>query len=160
MIGNTDASVESLARKVREEAIAPSADFAALAEKHNFDPAVRKLGGKLNEKPFVTDEDIQRRLGKTIHEAVQKLKPGEISPVIDYGRGFAILYLESFRPAEAGRLEDVRDRIRRELTYVTRQEYQKKRRRQLLEAAHIFTPNGVRIPASFFYSDDEDTDRP
>jgi parvulin-like peptidyl-prolyl isomerase len=79
----TREAAQELAEKVLAQAREPGADFAALAKEHSDGPTAGK-GGDLGTFG-------QGKMDKAFEEAAWKLKPGEISPVVETPFGFHII---------------------------------------------------------------------
>jgi peptidyl-prolyl cis-trans isomerase SurA len=97
------AQIRARAGEVRDKA-AGGGDFEALAKQYSQGPGADK-GGLIGtfKKGEMTPE---------LDEAVFKLKPKEVSPVVETDRGFHILKVDSIS-GEGGRsLNDVKDQIR------------------------------------------------
>lgn len=82
-VTRTRDEARALAEKVREEAIAPGADFAALAKKQSDDPTGRR-GGSLGA--FDTGKMVQE-----FEDAVRAIGAGEITPVVETPFGFHVI---------------------------------------------------------------------
>ena len=86
-----------------------------------------------------------------------QLKPGQVSDLIDYGKGkgLALVKLEEHEPGAIPELDNkVQIRITRELSFYARQRLRIRRRRGLFDAAHILGRDGKPVPPSDFYGDD------
>ena len=94
------------AMSIREELLL-GADFALLARKKSISDSA-KSGGALGWVP----ED---RLPTKIKEAVSKLKPGQISPIIEDGPHYSILLLQGEKRGSPFPFEKVKERIKRDL---------------------------------------------
>lgn len=87
--------------------LAGGADFAALARAKSTSPE-KEAGGDLGFLP-------KERLPPEFDAALERLKPGELSPVIESPYGFHIFRLEERRKAQQPKLEEIRDEIRETL---------------------------------------------
>lgn len=97
---------EDPAKKKAEQAhrrLAAGADFATLATKLSDDERSAKKGGDLGWRTVSAPGLGHAKLG----EALAKLKPGEISDVIDTPRGFYILRVDELREGDLS-LDQVR----------------------------------------------------
>lgn len=83
-----DTEQQALATKLRERLVAGE-DMAALAREFSDDAAAGR-GGEVAEGQLA-------RLGADIEAAVQRLKPGELSPVLATGRGYHLIRVEGTR---------------------------------------------------------------
>ncbi len=95
----TQARAYALVEKLKR-----GADFAAMARQYSTDSATRMNGGELG---FVE----RGHLVQAFEDAVFKLKPGEISGVIETPSGFDIAQVEEIRPAHSDPLDAVRDKV-------------------------------------------------
>lgn len=82
-VTRTRDEARALAERVREEAAAPGADFAALARKHSDDPSASR-GGNLGA--FDSGKMVQE-----FEDAVRALPEGQISPVVETPFGFHVI---------------------------------------------------------------------
>ena len=95
-----------------EQSPAPE-HFGLLAQEHSDDQATRYQGG---DAGFITRASSKVRWDHTVRDAVFALqRPGEISPVIRAPDGFYLLKLIERKPAQTAPLEQVRERIERQL---------------------------------------------
>ncbi len=88
--GPVPAQIKTKAEKI-EQAARSGGDFAKLATDNSVVGA--KSGGAA-----VYSWDSRQQFAPAVRDAVEKLKPGEISPVIDEGRALVIVKLESVTP--------------------------------------------------------------
>ncbi len=105
------AEVEAAKKKITElrtQAIAPGADFAALAKQHSEDSAHKDQGGELGE---VEAAALEPELAK----AAFALKAGEVSEPVRTFQGFQIVKAEKVVPEEKKALKDVEREIAGEL---------------------------------------------
>ncbi|HET7321960.1 MAG TPA: peptidylprolyl isomerase, partial [Longimicrobiaceae bacterium] len=91
-------SVKQLAETLRQKAL-NGADFAKLAEQYSQDPASARKGGDLGF--FGHGSMVQ-----SFDEAAFKLKPGEISPVVESPFGYHIIKVEARRQQPMGDQHD------------------------------------------------------
>ncbi len=96
------------AREVHAKAIAPGADFAALAKQYSEDPGSQTSGGDLGWFP-------RGRMVKEFEDAAFAMKPGEVSPPVKSQFGYHILKLEGRRPGGVKPLAEVHDEIKGKL---------------------------------------------
>jgi peptidyl-prolyl cis-trans isomerase SurA len=101
------AAAKAKAEMVRKRA-AKGEDFGALAAEFSDDDS-KKKGGELGY--FAPDEMLDE-----IRAAVEKLKPGEVTPVIQTSHGFHIVKVEEHELAGPKPLGEVQDEIRQRLT--------------------------------------------
>jgi peptidyl-prolyl cis-trans isomerase C len=85
--------------------LASGADFARLAAEKSTSPE-RDRGGDLGFVP-------RGQLPPEFDAAVERLKPGELSPVVESPYGFHVLRLEERRPARQQTLDQAREEIAR-----------------------------------------------
>lgn len=81
--------------------------FEALATQYSESPAASD-GGNLGEFEFDS-------LSPQLQMAIEKIKPGEFTPVIDTDQGYQILFLEEILRAKGKTLEEVTPEIERKL---------------------------------------------
>lgn len=112
------------ARSVRAELAAHGDQFEEIAATRSLSPD----GGR----PQALEEEA---LPEKIREAVEKLQPGELSPVVEDAMGFYILRLEERQPASAAPLEQVHDQIELKLLQAKSQQ----RYRESVEALRAGT---------------------
>jgi peptidyl-prolyl cis-trans isomerase D len=107
-----DGSDKAAARRKAEELLAQvrakPAEFEKLARENSKDPGSAAQGGDLG---FFG----KGMMVKPFEDAVQKLKPGEISDVVETDFGFHIIRLTEVKPADAKPFEQVRADIERDL---------------------------------------------
>ncbi len=96
------------ARALYARAIAPGADFAALAREASDDPGSKDSGGDLGWFG-------RGRMVKEFEEAVFALKVGEVSQPVESQFGFHVIKLTDRRGAGQQSLEEVREIIRQRL---------------------------------------------
>jgi peptidyl-prolyl cis-trans isomerase D len=96
------------AQEVYKKAVAPGADFAALAREYSEDPGSKATGGDLGWFP-------RGRMVKEFEDAVFALKKGEISHPVRSQFGYHIIKLEDRRPAGEKPLDEATDEIRQKL---------------------------------------------
>jgi parvulin-like peptidyl-prolyl isomerase len=98
------------AESLRQE-LAQGASFDQLARQHSDDPT-RQWGGELDPAPLAG-------LPEWMRSPVAKLKPGQVSPVIETAAGYHLLKLDERVPAVKVPLEEARQGIHDSL-YATR----------------------------------------
>jgi len=86
-------SVKRAAEGIQRQAAAPGADFAALARQYSQDPS-KDNGGDLGF--FGRGQMVPQ-----FEEAVNRLQPGQVSPVVESPFGYHVIKLEERRPARA-----------------------------------------------------------
>lgn len=91
------------------QALAPGADFAALARRLSDDEGGKENGGDLGWFP-------RGRMVKEFEDAVFALRPGEVSGPVKSQFGFHIIKLEERRPAGVRPFEQVRDMVRQKVS--------------------------------------------
>ncbi len=92
-------------REVAQRAVAPGADFAALARQYSEDEGSKASGGDLGWFG-------RGRMVKEFEDAVFALQVGEVSGPVKSQFGYHLIKLEERRPAGVQPLEEVRDRVR------------------------------------------------
>ena len=104
--------MEALRRQAHEQA-AQQPHFGLLAQENSDDPTTRYQGGDCG---FLTRASSKVRWDHTVREAAFALKEkGEISPVLRAPDGFYLLKLIERKSAETAPLDQVRERITRQL---------------------------------------------
>ena len=81
--------------------------FKALAAKYSESPAASE-GGDLGEFEFDS-------LSPQLQKAIEKIKPGEFTPVLDTDQGYQIFFLEEISSAQGKTLEEVTPEIQGKL---------------------------------------------
>ena len=115
--GRTRDMAAELAKKVREEAAKPGADFLAVADKYSDDPDKRRNGGDLGYNSPNAFVDPVRL-------AIASMKRrGEVSEPIESEYGFHIIKLVDRRPPTPAKFEEVK----RKLMDVEREKLQRQR---------------------------------
>jgi peptidyl-prolyl cis-trans isomerase D len=92
-------------REVAQRAMAPGADFAALARQYSEDEGSKASGGDLGWFG-------RGRMVKEFEDAVFALQVGQVSGPVKSQFGYHLIKLEERRPAGVEPLEQVRDRVR------------------------------------------------
>ena len=95
-------------REVYAKAVAPGANFGALAKQYSEDPGSKDSGGDLG---WFT----RGRMVKEFEDAAFALKPGEVSGPVKSQFGYHILKLEGRKPAGTRPLSEAQDEIRSKL---------------------------------------------
>lgn len=110
---NAASDVEGAARAKIEAAqkdIKAGKDFAEVAKARSEDQATKATGGELG---FIAKG--QSPYGKTLEEEALKLKPGQVSDIFKDRSGFHLIKVEEERAAHVQPLDEVRQKIAREL---------------------------------------------
>ena len=104
-----------LANQIAVEAQTDPASFARLAMKHSIEPGSRGLGGSV--------PPIAKHAGNpTIEDAAFRLKPGEVSEIIQVGTTWVILKCEGFTEPVVTSINEVRDQLYKDLVEARIQE--------------------------------------
>ena len=106
--GSDKAAARTKAEQLLGQVKARPGDFEKLARENSKDPGSAAQGGDLG---FFG----KGMMVKPFEEAVFKLKPGEVSEIVESDFGFHIIKLTEVRPAEVKPLEQVRSDIERDL---------------------------------------------
>lgn len=96
------------ANKIVKEIKQSPTNFAQLAKQYSQDPGSASQGGDLG---FFA----RGAMVKPFDEAVFKMKPGEISELVQSDFGFHIIKLTAIKPSKVRALQEVRDQIAQEL---------------------------------------------
>jgi len=127
--GRTRDMAAELAKKVREEADKPGADFLAIADKYSDDPDKRRNGGDLgynSPNAFVDPVRI----------AIANMKrKGEVSEPIESEYGFHIIKLIDRKPPQPAKFEEVK----RKLMDLEREKLNRQRIDALVQEIHSST---------------------
>jgi parvulin-like peptidyl-prolyl isomerase len=107
-VGRETARRRALAETVRTEAVAPGADFAALAKKYSDDTGTREQGGSLSTFAHGVHPPV-------LDDAFFALHPGEIGPVVQTEFGFHVVRISARLPAGQKSLPELAPEIRRRL---------------------------------------------
>lgn len=109
LIDARSCDAEKQIAQLLEQARAPGADFAALAQQYSQDPGSAKRGGDLGlfERGRMAPEFDKAAFSLT--------KPGEVSDVVRTQFGFHIIRLEERRPAAREPFEKIRDPLMRDI---------------------------------------------
>jgi peptidyl-prolyl cis-trans isomerase D len=109
---SAEGSDKAAARRKAEELLAQvrakPADFERLAREHSKDPGSAAQGGDLG---FFG----KGMMVKPFEDAAMRLKPGEISDVVETEFGFHVIKVTEIKPAEVKPFEQVRAEIERDL---------------------------------------------
>ncbi len=128
-------SVKRLAESLRQRAAAGE-DFAALARQYSQDPGSAQNGGDLG---FFS----RGRMVAPFEEAAFKLKPGEISPVVESPMGYHVIQAEERRQPELG---PQREDFHRFLVQKAEQDAETAYLDSLSRAANVqVTPGGLAL---------------
>ena len=119
-------------RKMIEEIRAKTVDgaeFGGLARMYDESPQQEQDGdwGWVDRK----------KLNEVLTKAAFALKPGEVSPVIEYADTYYLLYVEAKKPAKITPLKDVRDDIEKRLMQQERQKLREEWLAKLRKKAFI-----------------------
>ncbi len=106
--GSDKAAARKKAEQLLAQVKAKPADFEKLARENSKDPGSAAQGGDLG---FFG----KGMMVKPFEEAVFKLKPGEISEIVESDFGFHIIRLTEVKPAQIRPFEQVRGDIERDL---------------------------------------------
>jgi parvulin-like peptidyl-prolyl isomerase len=98
-----------LAEQIYREAIAPGADFAALAKKYSDDAGTRNDGGRFGT--FAKGTHVL-----PLDDAFFNLKPGEVGPVVKTEYGFHVIKVLARQPAGTRTLEESKPQIQHQLS--------------------------------------------
>ena len=109
LIDARSCDAEKQIAQLLEQARAPGADFAVLAQRYSQDPGSAKRGGDLG---FFERGKMAPEFDKA---AFALTKPGEVSDVVRTQFGFHIIRLEERRPAAREPFEKVRDPLVRDI---------------------------------------------
>jgi parvulin-like peptidyl-prolyl isomerase len=90
MVGRDKATARARANEVRRKVIAGD-DLAALASEYSDDPGSKNKGGELNLSLL---EEYEGPFGN----ALKKMKPGDVSEVVETRFGLHVIYLMEFLP--------------------------------------------------------------
>lgn len=123
------------AEEVRKQAAAPGADFAALAKEHSTSPS-REQGG---ERGWLVREGP---LNDPLTEPAFRLKPDEVSEVIETEHGYNIIKVTAREPARTIPLEEVKDELREEMRENRMDAHIRELFQQIKEQAKIEYPPG------------------
>lgn len=121
-------------RKMIEEIrakVVGGADFGGLARMYSEGPEQEQDGdwGWVDTK----------KLNEVLTKAAFALKPGEVSPIIEYADTYYLLYVEAKKPAKITPLKDVRDDIEKRLMQQERQKLREDWLAKLRKKAFIKT---------------------
>lgn len=109
--GTTD-SRRKMIDEIRAKVVG-GADFGGLARMYSEGPEQEQDGdwGWIDRK----------KLNEVLTKAAFSLKPGQISPVIEFGETYYLLFAEAKKPATVKPLKEVRDEIEKRLIQLERQ---------------------------------------
>ncbi len=93
------------AEEVRKVLKEPTSDFAGLAKALSIDPGTKDKDGDMG---WIERGDYNSKLT----DAAFKLSPGQVTDVIEYPDGFALVKVEGKQPAGVRPLQEVHDTIR------------------------------------------------
>ncbi|HEY8054810.1 MAG TPA: peptidyl-prolyl cis-trans isomerase [Terriglobales bacterium] len=139
------ATTPAAARKkmaMLQQRLAAKADFATLAQQYSEDPATASSGGDLG---LIPQSVLMTQTPAPLRDAILRLQPGQVSPVITTPEGYYLLKLEGIEPAGVRPLTDpqVKQSIRDLLTNA---------RQQVLQAAFLTTVRD-RAKVENFYAE-------
>ena len=126
---NSSGSKKKMAEEIRQK-VADGADFEKLAQMYSEDASTQEAGGDWG---WIDRSTLNEQLTK----AAFSLKTGKVSPVLDIGDNYYLLYIEARKNATVKPLGEVRDDIDKKLTQEERQEAQKKWLEGLRKKAYI-----------------------
>jgi peptidyl-prolyl cis-trans isomerase D len=101
-------AAKAKAQKVLDQARKNPGDFAKLAKENSEDPGSAERGGDL-------DYFGKGMMVKSFEDAVFKLKPGEISDLVESEFGYHIIRLTDVKPASVKTLDEVKGEIAAEI---------------------------------------------
>lgn len=117
-----------MAEEIRQK-IVSGANFADLAQMYS-DDSTKDSGGDWG---WVD----RKTLNESLTKVAFKLKPGQVSPAIDLGGSYYLLYVEAKKNASAKPMSEVHDDIEKKLLQVERQRLQQKWLESLRQKAYI-----------------------
>lgn len=101
-------ALRQTAETLRQQAVAPGADFAALAKARSDDPGTRDAGGSLGTFAHGVHP-------AALDDAFFALKPGEVGPVVQTDFGFHVIRISDRSPAGQRTLMEATPEIRHRL---------------------------------------------
>lgn len=116
-------------------ALARGESFAKVAAQYSDNEETAAAGGLVGE---LNVREMEAQMPE-VAEALSKLSPGEVSPVVERPEGFFILQLDKRKEGQELSYEEVRDRIKRLLTTQKLALEQKKYLQELKAKAYIKT---------------------
>lgn len=120
---------KALAQEIRQKLV-EGADFERMAAMYSEDPSTADIGGDWGW--------IQRdTLNEKLTSVAFSLGAGQISPVVQIGDSYYILYVEDRKPARTRPLAEVKDEIERNLMQEERQKAAERWLETLRKAAFI-----------------------
>lgn len=124
----SSASRRKLAEEIRRK-IADGADFGEMAHMYSDHNTQEQYGdwGWINRK--VLNEDLTK--------AAFSLKPGEVSPVLEFGDTYYLLFVEARKPGVQRPFKEVRDEIEKRLIQQDRQKLRQEWLARLRKKAFI-----------------------
>lgn len=100
VVGRTREAARERANEVRRKALAGE-DLAALAKEYSDDPGSKNKGGELNLS-LADEYEVQ------FANALKKMKPGDVSDVVETRFGLHVIYLMEFLPEKKMSFESIR----------------------------------------------------
>lgn len=119
----------TLAREIRQKLV-EGADFERMAAMYSEDPSTADIGGDWG---WIQRETLNQKLTSVAFA----LGAGQISPVVQMGDSYYILYVEDRKPARTRPLSEVKDEIERNLIQEERQKAAERWLETLRKAAFI-----------------------
>ena len=112
-------------------------DFAEIARKYSEDPETAPKGGRLDVDIYECRNEVEYMLLHGFHQKVFSLEPGDISDVFEFENNFHIVQVREMQSRKKATFEEIRDRVKQDLTNKEHQKVMENWEDDLLKTANF-----------------------
>jgi parvulin-like peptidyl-prolyl isomerase len=112
-------------------------DFAEIARKYSEDPETAPKGGRLDVDIYECRNEVEYMLLHGFHKKIFSLEPGDISDVFEFENNFYIVQVREMQSRKKATFEEIRDRVKQDLTNKEHQKVMENWEDDLLKTANF-----------------------
>ena len=112
-------------------------DFAEIARKYSEDPETAPKGGRLDVDIYECRNEVEFMLLHGFHKKIFSLEPGDISDVFEFENNFHIVQVREMQSRKKATFEEIRDRVKQDLTNKEHQKVMENWEDDLLKTANF-----------------------